>query len=90
MARNRDDGGCREVVLRQEMPAKPGETAEIRESYGIRATCDMEVVFFETNGETTADDGNFDGREHDFDGSSNGTDLRNHPSIGFNRCFQLL
>jgi len=28
------------------MPAKPGETAEIRESYGIRATCDMEVVFF--------------------------------------------
>jgi hypothetical protein len=40
-----------------------------------------------TNGETTADDGNFDGREHGFDGSSNGTDLRNHPSIGFNRCF---
>ena len=27
------------------------------------------------------------GREHGFDGSSNGTDLRNHPSIGFNRCF---
>ena len=34
---------------------------KIRESYGIRATCDMEVVFFLTNGETTADDGNFDG-----------------------------